>query len=194
MLVFSTPPDTFYSLATRSSRPRSSLACFLYSPEIRTLALCFTTLRPIALPNVKEWGKGSGAVRVISIQKVHGDTRQNGCTKLPFNTRHKSVEGVLLPESPPRVLRDPPFIQCLVTICMPRFSSYGFFGPSRCLIPIPGLTSEYPIYAVCVYVCVYTHIHPHTLPPALKIEKTQTAPLSFPLSKITPPAKQQVLA
>ena len=53
---------------------------------------------------------------------------------------------------------------------MPIFIPSGFFGPSRCLIPTPGLTSEYPICAVCVCVCVYTHLHPHTLPPALKIE------------------------
>jgi len=33
--------------------------------------------------------------------------------------------------------------------CMPRFSPSGFFGPSRCLIPTPGLTSEYPICVVC---------------------------------------------
>ena len=61
---------------------------------------------------------------------------------------------------------------------MPRFSPSGFFRPSRCLIPTPGLTSEYPICAVCVCVCVYTHLHPHTLPPALTIEKTQTTPLA----------------
>jgi len=53
-------------------------------------------------------------------------------------------------------------------ICISRFSPSGFFGPSRCLIPTPGLTTEYPICAVCVCVCVNTHIHPHTLPPALK--------------------------
>ena len=53
--------------------------------------------------------------------------------------------------------------------------------------------TEYPICAVCVCVCVYTHIHPHTLLPAFKIEKTQTTPLSFLLSKIIPHAKQQVL-
>jgi len=60
------------------------------------------------------------------------------------------------------------------------------------LIPTPGLTSKYFIYEVCVCVCVYTHIHPRTLPPALKIGMTQTTPLSFLLSKITPHAKQQV--
>jgi len=35
-------------------------------------------------------------------------------------------------------------------------------------------------------------MHPHTLPPALKIKKTKTTPLSLLLSKITPHAKQQV--
>jgi len=69
---------------------------------------------------------------------------------------------------------------------MPRFSLSGFFGPFRCLIPTPGLTTEYPIYVVCVCVCVHTHIHPHTLPPTLKIENTRTTPLSLFLSKITP--------
>ena len=79
-------------------------------------------------------------------------------------------------------------------IFMSRFSPSGFFGPSRCLIPTPGLTSEHPIRAVCVCVCVYTHSHTHTLPPALKIEQTQTTPLSFLLSKIAPHAKQQALS
>jgi len=41
--------------------------------------------------------------------------------------------------------------------------------------------------AVCVCVCVYAHSHTHTLPLALKIEKTQTTPLSFLLSKNSPP-------
>jgi len=72
-------------------------------------------------------------------------------------------------------------------ICIPRFGPSGFFGPSRCLVPTPGLTSEYSICAVCVCACAYTRIHPHTLPPALKIEKTQTTPLSFFLSKNNPP-------
>ena len=79
-------------------------------------------------------------------------------------------------------------------ICIPRFSPSGFFGPSRCLIPTPGLTSKYPVCAVCVCVCVYTHTRTHTLPPALKTEKTQTKPLSFLLSKMTPHAKQQALS
>ena len=65
---------------------------------------------------------------------------------------------------------------------MPRFGPSGFFGPSRCLIPTPGLTSEYPICAVCVCVCGYKHLHPNTFPPALKIDKTQTTPLSLRLS------------
>ena len=75
---------------------------------------------------------------------------------------------------------------------MPRFSPSRFFGPSRCLLPTPGLTSQYPICAVCVCVCVYTHLHPHTVPSVLKIEKTQKTPLSLLLSKIVPHAKQQV--
>jgi len=58
------------------------------------------------------------------------------------------------------------FVHIYEYICMPRFSPSGFFRASRCLIPTPGLTSEYPICAVCVCVCAYTHIHPHTLPPA----------------------------
>ena len=76
---------------------------------------------------------------------------------------------------------------------MPRFSPSGFFGPSRCLIPTPGLTSKYPVCAVCVCVCVriYTHTPTYT-PTHVKIEKTQTTPLSPLLSKITPHAKQQV--
>jgi len=35
-------------------------------------------------------------------------------------------------------------------------------------------------------VCLYTHIHPHTLPPTVKIEKTQTTPLSCLQLKINP--------
>jgi len=75
-------------------------------------------------------------------------------------------------------------------ICMPRFSPSGFFGPSRCLIPTPGLTSKYPICAVCVCVCVYTHTPTYT-PTCVKINKTQTTPLSFLLSKTTPHASEQ---
>jgi len=65
-------------------------------------------------------------------------------------------------------------VVCVYIFCFyfseENFSLSGFFGPFRCLIPTPGLTSEYPICAGCVRVCVYTHIHPHTLPSALKIE------------------------
>jgi len=46
----------------------------------------------------------------------YGDTRPHCWTKLLFTTRHKSLEGVFLPESPPRVSREPPFIQCLMTL------------------------------------------------------------------------------
>jgi len=48
----------------------------------------------------------------------------------------------------------------------------------------------------CVCVCAYTvtHIHPHILPPALKIEETQTTTLSFLLSKNNPPRHVHRLA
>jgi len=49
-----------------------------------------------------------------------------------------------------------------------KFSPSGFFRPSGCLIPTPGLATEHPICAVCVCVCIYMHIHPHTLRPASK--------------------------
>jgi len=70
-------------------------------------------------------------------------------------------------------------------------NSAGSPGVSSRLL---GSQPSTPSVCVCVCACVYTHIHPHTLPPALKIEKTQTTPLSFLLSKITPHAKQQVLS
>jgi len=101
------------------------------------------------------------------------------------------VTAIFLP--PPSIHIHTCTLYTYTNICMPRFSPSGFFGPFRCLIPTHGLTSKYPICSVCLCVCVYTHIHPHTLPPALKIEKTQTTPLSFLLSKMTPHAKQQVL-
>ena len=48
---------------------------------------------------------------------------------------------------------------------MLRFSPSLFLGPSKCLLQTPGLTSEYPVCAVCVCVCAdthtYTHIHSH---------------------------------
>jgi len=86
---------------------------------------------------------------------------------------------------------------------MPGFSSSGFFGPSRCLIPTPGLTPSNPsVHCVCVrahthcvYVCIRacgTHTPTYT-PTRVKNRETQTTPLFFLLSKITPHAKQQVL-
>jgi len=54
---------------------------------------------------------------------------------------------------------------------LPKFSSSGFSGPSKCLVSTPGLTSSTPC-AVCV--CAYTHTYIH------KIEKHKTNPhLSF---------------
>jgi len=77
-------------------------------------------------------------------------------------------------------------------IYAPKFGPSGFFGPSRCLIPTPGLKSKYPICVVCVRVCVYTHTHTHTLPPALKIEKTTDNTPVFPSFKNNPPRQSTI--
>jgi len=79
---------------------------------------------------------------------------------------------------------------------MPRFSPSGFFGPSRCLIPTPGLTPEYPICAVCddddcFYhhrVCVRIHTPtPIYTPTCVKNrEDTDNTPI-FPSVKNNPP-------
>ena len=69
---------------------------------------------------------------------------------------------------------------------MSEFSPSGSFRPFRCLVPTPGLTSEYPMCSVCVCVCVYTQIHPHTLPPASKNRQyTDNTPIS-PFTKNNP--------
>jgi len=68
---------------------------------------------------------------------------------------------------------------------MPRFSPFGFFVISRCLVPIPGLTvvSEYPTCSVRVCVCVWVwtqthsvlHTHAHqTLSKVAKLDMIQT--------------------
>jgi len=69
---------------------------------------------------------------------------------------------------------------------MPRLIPSGFFGPCRCLILTPGLTSSTPC-AVCVCVCVHTHIHTRALPPASKIEKTPNNSSISPSVKNKPP-------
>ena len=53
---------------------------------------------------------GSSASR--RYRRIHDDI---GEQELRFISRHKPLEGILLPESPPRVLSDPSFIQCLMT-------------------------------------------------------------------------------
>jgi len=55
-------------------------------------------------------------------------------------------------------------------ICMSRLSPSGFFGPSRCLIPTPGLTSEY-LCSVCVCVRIHTLTHTYT-PTRVKTRET----------------------
>jgi len=60
---------------------------------------------------------------------------------------------------------------------MPRFSPCGFFGPSRCLIPTPGVTTE---YLTCAGVRINTHTHTYTPTLVKKREDTNKNPyLSF---------------
>jgi len=75
----------------------------------------------------------------------------------------------------------PPSIYIHMPVCtlytytntyMPRFIASGFFGPSRCLIPTPGLI-RVPICAVCVCVRIHTPAPTYTSM-RFKIEKTQT--------------------
>ena len=81
-------------------------------------------------------------------------------------------------------------------ICMSRFSPSGFFGPSRCLIPTPGLTSEH-LCSVCVFVRIHTLTHTYT-PTRVKNRKGTDNTTIFPsvekMSKIAPHAKQQALS
>jgi len=70
---------------------------------------------------------------------------------------------------------------------MPRFSPSGFFCPSRCLVPTPGLTLSTPrAVCVCAYTHTYTHTHSHS---RQKIGNTQTTLLTPLLSKTIPHAK-----
>jgi len=57
-------------------------------------------------------------------------------------------------------------------ICVPIFGASGLFGPSRFLIPTPGLTSEYPMQCVCV--CVRIHTLTHTYTPTLVKNREDT--------------------
>ena len=65
---------------------------------------------------------------------------------------------------------------------MPRLSPSGFFRPSRCLIPTPGLTSNYPICAVCVSVCAPTYT-----PTRVKNREDTDNTTIFSPVKISPP-------
>jgi len=72
--------------------------------------------------------------------------------------RHKPLEGFLLPESPPRVLSDPPFIQCLVTILSICFS-------------LPPVVAQKQI-----------HVRPLACPHRLRLKKTLFAIFLAPLA------------
>jgi len=70
-------------------------------------------------------------------------------------------------------------------ICMSRFSPFGFFGPSRCLIPTPGLKSEH-LCSVCV--CVRIHTLTHTYAPTRVKNREDTDNTTiFPSVKNSPP-------
>ena len=82
-------------------------------------------------------------------------------------------------------LNPPPSIYTLYTYTntyMPRLNPFGFFGPSRCVVPTVKLTFEYPLCSecVCVTVCVQTVacIHSHALPPASNKEDTDNTTIS----------------
>ena len=68
---------------------------------------------------------------------------------------------------------------------MPRFSPSGFFGPSRCLIPTPGLTSEH-LYSVCVCVRIHTLTHTYT-PTRVKNREDTDNTTIFPSVENSPP-------
>ena len=77
--------------------------------------------------------------------------------------------------------------------CSLRFGPSGFFGPSRCLIPTPGLTIEYLICAVCVCVFVYTPTATYT-PTRLKNRKdTDNSPISSSVIHNSPHQATSVL-
>ena len=70
-------------------------------------------------------------------------------------------------------------------ILMSRFSSSGFFGPSRCLIPTPGLTSEH-LCSLCVCVRIHTLTHTYT-PTRVKNREDTDNTTIFPSVKNSPP-------
>jgi len=72
--------------------------------------------------------------------------------------------------------------------CMPRFSPSDSSGPPGVSSRSLGSHLSTP-YVQCVYVCAYTHTYTHILPPALRIKKTQTTPLSLFLSQNKPPCQ-----
>jgi len=78
-----------------------------------------------------------------------------GKQELRFVSRHKPLEGVFLPESSPKVLRDPPFIQCLVTIhfgvafsfTRQRAEESSDFNKVHCSVPFRD--RPYEIVIIC---------------------------------------------
>ena len=73
----------------------------------------------------------------------------------------------------------------IINICMSSFSPSRFFGPSRCLIPTLGLTSEH-LCSVCVCVRIHTTTHTYT-PTRVKNREDTDNTTIFPSVKNSPP-------
>jgi len=77
---------------------------------------------------------------------------------------------------------------------MPKFGPSRIFGPSKCLVPTPGLTviGKPHVQCVTVCVCVYPHVHPQTLSPPSKNRENTDITSIFPNVKNNVPRQQQV--
>jgi len=90
-------------------------------------------------------------VRVTAPREYRGIHTDIGEQELRFIFRHKSLEGVLLPESSPRVLRDPPFVQGLVTL----FPSRNTIQRSPCHATCKNCYDT----PLCIHICIHIHIY-----------------------------------
>jgi len=130
MLVFSTPPDTFYS-HSQAVQDDHTLAC-LFSVLSRipnSVTACFATLRPNRGTKCNKMRQGRWYCTGHRHPEGTGEYATTWLDKTEVYTRSKSLEGGFLPESPPRVLRDPFLIQCLVTIGRNGLHGEGIAAP-----------------------------------------------------------------
>jgi len=145
---------------------------FMSCQVINTMMIAFTTIKSSLVPLIKTLSDQIYFRFEISVVLCSHLLLFFSGKKFMSKKKKQIVHDLILP---PSIYIHMCTLYTYTNIHMPRFGPYGFFGPSRRLIPTPGLTSEYPAVYVCV--CVYTHIHSHTLSLALKIEKTQTTTL-----------------